>query len=58
MPAKTRHVCFVLTTAVERALVAALHELEAKRGRRVTWDQAFRRLLADAGRPVKDEEES
>ena len=57
MPPNTRHVCFVLTTAVERALIEALHELEAERGRRSTWDQAFRRLLADAGRPVKDEED-
>ena len=58
MAAKTRHVCFVLTAAVERALIQALHDLEAERGRRVTWDQAFRRLLADAGRSVKDEEEN
>ncbi len=58
MPANTRHVCFVLTAAVERALIAVLHDLEAERGRRVFWDQAFRRLLADAGRPVRDEEES
>ncbi len=55
---KTRHVCFVLTTAVERALIQVLHDVEAERGRRVTWDQAFRRLLQMAGRPVEEEAEA
>ena len=56
MAAKTRHVCFVLTAEVERALIQVLHDLEAERGRRVTWDLAFRRLLADAGRRLPDKE--
>jgi hypothetical protein len=52
---KTRHVCFVLTNAVERALIQVLHDVEAERGRRVTWDQAFRQLLEMASRPVQAE---
>ena len=56
MAAKTRHVCFVLTAEVERALIRVLHDLEAERGRRVTWDQAFRRLLEDAGRGLPEDE--
>ncbi len=55
---KTRHVCFVLTTAVERALIQVLHDVEAERGRRVTWDQAFRQLLEMAGRPVEEDAEA
>ena len=56
MASKTRHVCFVLTTEVERALIQVLHDIEAERGRRGTWDQAFRRLLADAGRGLPEAE--
>jgi hypothetical protein len=52
---ENRHVCYVLTTAVEKAMVRVLHDVEAERGRRVTWDQAFRRLLEMAGRPVEEE---
>ena len=52
---ETRHVAFILTPAVEKALVRVLHDLEAERGRRVTWDQAFRRLLELAGRSVEEE---
>jgi hypothetical protein len=26
-----------------------------ERGERVTWDEAFKRLLAQAGRPVEEE---
>ncbi len=54
----TRHIAFVLTSEVEKALVRVLHEVEAERGRRVTWDQAFRRLLEMSGRPVEEEEDS
>ena len=53
--AKTRHVTFILTLEVERALVRVLHELEVERGRRVTWDQAFRALLAQAGRTIEED---
>jgi hypothetical protein len=52
---ETRHATFILTHAVEKALMRVLHDLEAERGRRVTWDQAFRRLLELAGRPVEEE---
>ena len=50
----TRHVCFVLTIVVEKALIEVLHDAEAERGRRVTRDQAFRHLLALAGRAVEE----
>jgi hypothetical protein len=50
-----RNVAFVLTPPVERALLLYLHEIEMEKGQRATWDEAFRRLLADAGRPVKEE---
>ena len=52
----TRHIAFVLTSEVEKALVRVLHEVEAERGRRVTWDQAFRRLLEMAGRAIAEED--
>ena len=55
-PGRTREVAYMLTPEVERAMVRVLHEVEAERGRRVTWDQAFRRLLEMAGRPVREEE--
>ena len=45
----------MLTPEVERAMVRVLHEVEAERGRRVTWDHAFRRLLEIAGRPVEED---
>ena len=52
----TRHVVFVLSPAVERALLTILHELEMEQLQRASWDQAFRRLLALAGRPVEEDE--
>ena len=52
----TRHVAFVLSTAVERALLSVLHELEMEQVQRASWDQAFRRLLAMAGRAVEEDE--
>ena len=54
--ADTRHVAFVLSPAVERALLSVLHELEMEQVQRASWDQAFRRLLALAGRPVEEDE--
>ena len=30
-------------------------EVELERGQRTTWDDALRRLLAEAGRPVEEE---
>ena len=55
-PGRTREVAYMLTPEVEKALVRVLHEVEAQRGRRVTWDIAFRLLLELAGRPVREEE--
>jgi hypothetical protein len=52
----TRHVTFLLTPAVERALLTVLHEVEMEQLQRASWDQAFRRLLAMAGRPVEEDE--
>ena len=52
-PSGNRLVAFILTPPVELAILRFLHEVELERGRRVTWDEAFRRLLADAGRPVE-----
>ncbi len=51
----TRHVAFVLSPAVERALLTILHELEMEQLQRASWDQAFRRLLQMAGRPVEED---
>jgi hypothetical protein len=53
---ENKHFAFVLKPATARALLAFLHEIEMERGQRVTWDEAFRQLLAQAGRP--DEEEA
>jgi hypothetical protein len=53
-PGRTREVAYMLTPEVERAMVRVLHEVEAERGRRVTWDHAFRRLLEMAGRRVEE----
>jgi hypothetical protein len=50
-----RPVAFVLTPLVERALLIYLHEVELEKGQRITWDEALRHLLADAGRPVEEE---
>ena len=55
-PGRTREVAYMLTPEVERAMVRVLHEVEAERGRRVTWDVLFRRLLEMAGRRVEEEE--
>jgi hypothetical protein len=55
--ATTRPVMFKLTQPVERALLRVLHEIEVERGRRATWDEALRKLLADAGKPVEDDVE-
>jgi hypothetical protein len=52
----TRHVTFILSPAVERALLTILHEVEMEQLQRTSWDQAFRRLLAMAGRPVEEDE--
>jgi hypothetical protein len=51
---ENRHFAFVLKEDTARGLLRYLHEIELERGRRVTWDEAFRRLLADAGRPVEE----
>ena len=53
--AENKHFAFVLKPPTARALLAFLHEIEIEKGRRATWDEAFRRLLAEAGRPVKEE---
>jgi hypothetical protein len=55
MASKKRHAVFVLTPAVDRALLIYLHEIEMEKGQRATWDEALRRLLAEAGRPVKED---
>ena len=52
---ENKHFAFVLKQETARALLAFLHEIEMERGQRVTWDQAFRRLLAQAGRPVEED---
>ncbi len=52
---ENKHFAFVLKQETARALLAFLHEIEIERGQRVTWDEAFRRLLAQAGRPVKED---
>jgi hypothetical protein len=54
--AENKHFAFVLKADTATALLRFLHEVELERGRRVTWDEAFRRLLADAGRPVVQED--
>jgi len=55
-PSGNRNVAFVLSPAVERALLAYLHLIEMERGQRITWDEAFRRLLADAGHGATEED--
>jgi hypothetical protein len=52
--AENKHFAFVLKADTATALLRYLHEVELEHGRRVTWDEAFRRLLADAGRPVDE----
>jgi hypothetical protein len=52
---ENKHFAFVLKEDTARALLRFLHEVELERGRRVTWDEAFRRLLADAARPVEED---
>ena len=54
--AENKHFAFVLKPDTARALLGFLHEIEMERGQRVTWDEAFRRLLAEAGRGVKEED--
>jgi hypothetical protein len=51
-----RSVAFILSSAVERALLVVLHDVETEKVQRATWDEAFRRLLAEAGRPVEEDE--
>ena len=51
-----RNIGFVLSPQVERELLAVLHEVEMEKAQRATWDEAFRRLLAMAGRPVEEDE--
>jgi len=53
--AETKHFAFVLKQDTAQALLRYLNDVERERGRRVTWDDAFRRLLADAGRPLKED---
>jgi hypothetical protein len=53
-PKGNRPVAFILSPAVERALLGVLHEVEMEKVQRATWDEAFRRLLAEAGRPVEE----
>ena len=52
---ENKHFAFVLKQDTARALLAFLHEIEMERGQRVTWDEAFRRLLAQAGKPVGED---
>ena len=52
--AENKHFAFVLKPDTAQALLRFLHDIERTQGRRVTWDEAFRRLLADAGRPVEE----
>ena len=52
---ENKHFAFVLKQETARALLAFLHEIEMEKGQRVTWDEAFRRLLAQAGRPVEED---
>ena len=52
---ENKHFAFVLKADTARALLAFLHEIEMERGQRVTWDEAFRRLLAQSGRPVGED---
>ena len=52
---ENKHFAFVLKPDTARALLAFLHEIEMEKGRRVTWDEAFRRQLTQAGRPVREE---
>ena len=54
--AETKHFAFVLKLDTARALLRVLHELELEKGQRATWDEAFRRLLAEAGRPIEEED--
>ncbi|HLF76730.1 MAG TPA: hypothetical protein VJB57_04500 [Dehalococcoidia bacterium] len=53
--AETKHFAFVLKPDTAQALLRFLHDIERAQGRRVTWDDAFRRLLADAGRPLEED---
>jgi len=53
--AENKHFAFVLKPDTARALLGYLHEIEMERGQRVTWDEAFRRLLAQAGRSAEGE---
>ena len=53
--AENKHFAFVLKPDTARALLGFLHQIEMERGQRVTWDEALRRLLADAGRPVEED---
>jgi hypothetical protein len=54
---ENKHFAFVLKPDTARALLRYLHEVELERGQRVTWDEAFRRLLAEAGHGVREEDE-
>jgi hypothetical protein len=53
----TKHFAFALKPDTARALLLFLHEVELERGQRTTWDEAFKRLLAEAGRPVEESRE-
>ena len=54
---ENKHFAFVLKPDTARALLAFLHEIELEKGQRATWDEAFRRLLAEAGRPLREDEQ-
>jgi hypothetical protein len=53
---ENKHFAFVLRPETARALLAFLHEIEMEKGQRATWDEAFRRLLIQAGRPLDEED--
>ena len=53
----TKHFAFALKPDTARALLLFLHEIERERGQRTTWDEAFKRLLTAAGRPVEESRE-
>lgn len=52
---RERFAAFILSPEVQDALFGFKHAMEGRLGRRVTWDEAFRRLLAEARIDVKEE---
>ena len=51
---ENKHYCFVLTPPVGDALTEAMFAASRGRAKRATWDETFRWLLAQAGRPGKE----